>query len=83
MSHHVILYGAENVFIRAKSLSLTVFRLIYSVRCERSSKMDTNKEKIRYILQFFFDQSEKAAKAAENINLVYGPDTVNERVAQK
>nr|WP_222563094.1 hypothetical protein [Candidatus Erwinia dacicola] len=45
--------------------------------------MDTNKEKIRYILQFFFDQSEKAAKAAENINLVYGPDTVNERVAQK
>ncbi|CAD6994020.1 unnamed protein product [Ceratitis capitata] len=46
------------------------------------SNMDTSKEKIRSILQFFFDQGEKAAKAAEKINLVYGPDTVNERVAQ-
>ena len=35
------------------------------------------------ILQFVFDQGEKAAKAAEKINLVYGPDTVNKRLAQK
>ena len=64
MLHHGILYGAENVKRkRAKSLSFTDFRLIDSVRCERSSKMDTNKEKIRYILKFFFDQGEKAALA--------------------
>jgi len=37
--------------------------------------MDT-KEKIRHILQFFFDKSENASQAAENVNSVYDPDTV-------
>ena len=38
--------------------------------------MDTSKEKIRYILQFFFDKGANASQAAENVNSVYGPDTV-------
>jgi len=37
--------------------------------------MDTSKEKIRHILQFFFEKDENA-RAAENVNSVYGPDTV-------
>ncbi|KYN34002.1 hypothetical protein ALC56_11666 [Trachymyrmex septentrionalis] len=32
--------------------------------------MDTNKEKIRHILQFFFDKGENAIQAAENVNSV-------------
>ncbi|XP_018049927.1 PREDICTED: histone-lysine N-methyltransferase SETMAR-like [Atta colombica] len=38
--------------------------------------MDTSKEKIRHILQFFFDKDENASQAAENVNSVYSPDTV-------
>ncbi|EFN76640.1 Histone-lysine N-methyltransferase SETMAR, partial [Harpegnathos saltator] len=49
---------------------------------ERASKMDTSKEKIRYILQFFFDKGENASQAAENVNSVYGPDTVTANHAQ-
>jgi len=44
--------------------------------------MDTNKEKIRHILQFFFDKGENASQAAENVNSVYGPDTVTVNIAQ-
>jgi len=40
--------------------------------------MDTSKEKIRYILQFFFDKDENASQAAENVNSVYGSDTVSQ-----
>ncbi|CAK9811656.1 Histone-lysine N-methyltransferase SETMAR [Anthophora quadrimaculata] len=38
--------------------------------------MEVNKEKIRYILQFFFDKGENASQATEIVNGVYGPDTV-------
>ncbi|QQP36433.1 Histone-lysine N-methyltransferase SETMAR, partial [Caligus rogercresseyi] len=38
--------------------------------------MDICKEKIRHILQFFFYKGENASQAAENVNSVYGPDTV-------
>ncbi|GFX34776.1 histone-lysine N-methyltransferase SETMAR [Trichonephila clavipes] len=38
--------------------------------------MEVNKEKIRYILQFFFDKGENASKAAEIVNGVYGAYTV-------
>ena len=43
--------------------------------------MDTSKEKIRYILQFLFDKGENASQAAENVNSVYGPDTVTANFA--
>jgi len=44
--------------------------------------MDTSKKKIHYILQFFFDKGENASQAAENMNSVYGPDTVTANHAQ-
>ncbi|XP_011050533.1 PREDICTED: histone-lysine N-methyltransferase SETMAR-like [Acromyrmex echinatior] len=44
--------------------------------------MDTSKKKIRHILQFFFDKGENASQAAENVNSVYGPDTVTTNHAQ-
>ena len=36
--------------------------------------MGINKEKIRHILQFFFDKSENPRRATENVNTVYGTD---------
>ena len=44
--------------------------------------MDISKEKIRYILQFLFDKGENASQAAENVNSVYGSDTVTANYAQ-
>ncbi|GFW19880.1 histone-lysine N-methyltransferase SETMAR [Trichonephila clavipes] len=38
--------------------------------------MEVNKEKIRYILQFFLDKGENASQAADIVNGVYGADTV-------
>ncbi|GFQ90214.1 uncharacterized protein TNCT_394981, partial [Trichonephila clavata] len=38
--------------------------------------MEVNKEKIRYILQFFFDKGEYSSQATEIVNGAYSPDTV-------
>ncbi|XP_012058558.1 PREDICTED: histone-lysine N-methyltransferase SETMAR-like [Atta cephalotes] len=45
--------------------------------------MDTSKEKIRYILQFFFDKGENASQATENVNSVYGSDTSQSRAIRR
>lgn len=45
--------------------------------------MEQNKEKIRYILQFFFDKGEKVSHARENICAVYGPDTISIAAAKR
>lgn len=39
-------------------------------------KVEVNKEKILYILQFFSDKGKNASQAAEIVNGVYGPHTV-------
>ncbi|GFU65743.1 histone-lysine N-methyltransferase SETMAR [Trichonephila clavipes] len=44
--------------------------------------MEVNKEKIRYILQFFFEKSENASQAAEIGNVVYGANTVTANYVQ-
>ena len=44
--------------------------------------LEGSKDKLRYILQFFFDKGENASQAAENVNSVYGPDTVTANHAQ-
>ncbi|GFX55760.1 histone-lysine N-methyltransferase SETMAR [Trichonephila clavipes] len=44
--------------------------------------MEVNKEKIRYISQFFFDKGENASQAAEILNGVYGTDTVTANYVQ-
>ncbi|GFX88317.1 histone-lysine N-methyltransferase SETMAR [Trichonephila clavipes] len=38
--------------------------------------MEVNKEKIQYILQFFFDKSENASQAAEIVNGISVADTL-------
>lgn len=40
-------------------------------------------EKIRYILEFFFDKGEKAAQAHKNICAVYGEDAVSYPTAKR
>ncbi|GFX20639.1 histone-lysine N-methyltransferase SETMAR [Trichonephila clavipes] len=44
--------------------------------------MEVNKEKIRYILQFFFDKNENTSQVAEIVNGVYGADTVTAHYVQ-
>ncbi|GFS86113.1 histone-lysine N-methyltransferase SETMAR [Trichonephila clavipes] len=44
--------------------------------------MKVNKEKIRYILQFFFDKSKNAGQVAEIVHGVYGADTVTANYVQ-
>ncbi|GFX67612.1 histone-lysine N-methyltransferase SETMAR [Trichonephila clavipes] len=56
--------------------------LVLSVVIYRVLKMEVNKEKIRYILQFFFDKGENASQAAEIVNGLYGADTVTANYAK-
>ena len=44
--------------------------------------MEINKEKIRYILQFFFNKGENASQAAVIVNGVYGANTVTANYTQ-
>lgn len=44
--------------------------------------MEVNKEKIRYILQFFYDKGENARQTSKIVNGVYGDDTVTENYVQ-
>ncbi|GFW11996.1 histone-lysine N-methyltransferase SETMAR [Trichonephila clavipes] len=44
--------------------------------------MEVNKEKIRYILQFFFHKGENASQAVEIVNGVYGAATVTANYVQ-
>ncbi|GFW37371.1 histone-lysine N-methyltransferase SETMAR [Trichonephila clavipes] len=44
--------------------------------------MEVNKEKIRYILQFFLDKGKNASQAAEIVNADYGADTVTANYIQ-
>ncbi|GFU23122.1 hypothetical protein TNCV_3515651 [Trichonephila clavipes] len=44
--------------------------------------MEVNKEKIRYILQFFFDKDENVNQTAEILNGVYDADTVTTSFVQ-
>lgn len=50
--------------------------MVNSVLFELTSKMGINKDKMRYILPFFFDKGENSNQAAEIVNNVYSSDTV-------
>ncbi|XP_017785253.1 PREDICTED: histone-lysine N-methyltransferase SETMAR-like isoform X2 [Nicrophorus vespilloides] len=45
--------------------------------------MEVKKEKIRYILQYHYDQGDKAQQAAKKICDVYGPNTVSNATAKR
>ncbi|GFT26675.1 histone-lysine N-methyltransferase SETMAR [Trichonephila clavipes] len=44
--------------------------------------MEVNKEKIRYILQFFFDKGKNASQSDEIVYGVYGVDTLTANYVQ-
>ncbi|GFV53547.1 histone-lysine N-methyltransferase SETMAR [Trichonephila clavipes] len=44
--------------------------------------MEVNKEKIRYILQFFYDKGKNARQVAKLVHGVYYADTVTDNCAQ-
>ena len=45
--------------------------------------MEQNKEKIRHILQYYYDKGKNASHAANKICAVYRPDTVSISTAQR
>jgi histone-lysine N-methyltransferase SETMAR len=45
--------------------------------------MESTKQEIRHILRFYYLRGKTATKAAEKIRVVYGPDTVTIRTAQR
>lgn len=45
--------------------------------------MEINKEKIRYILQYHYDQGDTAEQATKKICAVYGPNTVSYATAKR
>ena len=45
--------------------------------------MEINKEKIRYILQYYYDKGKNAAQACEKICTIYGEDTLSKSIARK
>jgi len=46
-------------------------------------KMEINKEKIRYILQYHYDKGKNAAQACEKICAIYGENTLSKSAARK
>lgn len=49
---------------------------------EQASKMNTSNEKVRHILQFFFDNGENFSQATENVDSSRGPVSVSANHAQ-
>ena len=45
-------------------------------------KMEINKEKIRYILQYHYDKGKNAAQTCEKICVIYGEDTLSKSAAR-
>ncbi|GFW51817.1 hypothetical protein TNCV_1187491 [Trichonephila clavipes] len=54
----------------------------FSVVSYNVLKREVNKEKIRFFLQFLFDEGENASQMAEITNGVYGADTVTANYVQ-
>ncbi|GFU08377.1 histone-lysine N-methyltransferase SETMAR [Trichonephila clavipes] len=61
---------------------LAVCCFVNSVVSYKMLKMEVNKEKIRYILQFFLHNCENAGQMAEIVNRVYGADTLTANYVQ-
>lgn len=58
-------------------------KLVASVKNYNGLKMSEIPEKIRYILQYHFDQGDNATQAFEKICAVYGYDTLSKSTAQR
>ncbi|GFT25434.1 hypothetical protein TNCV_182551 [Trichonephila clavipes] len=74
--------GREKAMEKIISNKLNLGIKVHSVVNYRVLKMEIKKEKIRYILQFFFDKGENTSQATEIVNGVYGVDTVTASYVQ-
>jgi len=88
-SSQQLLIALATLDVRLKSDILTFVlsrKRLKSVKWIKSYfilKMEINKEKIRYILQYHYDKGKNAAQACEKICAIYGEDTVSKSVAWK
>ena len=86
-SSRQLLIASATLDVRLKSDILTFVlsrKRLKSVKWIKSYfilKMEINKEKIRYILQY--DKSKNAAQACEKICAIYGEDTLSKSAARK
>ena len=58
-------------------------KLVKSIESYFILKMEINKKKIRYILQYYYDKGKNAAQACEKICAIYGEDTLSKSAARK
>ncbi|GFS92960.1 retrovirus-related Pol polyprotein from transposon TNT 1-94 [Trichonephila clavipes] len=76
-------YITSFIFERdSAAFSVVMICHIFVVVSYRVLKMEVNKEKIWFFLQFFFDKGENASKAAEIVNGVYVANTVTANYVQ-
>jgi len=88
LSSRQLLIASATLDLRLKSNILTFVlsrKRLKSVKWIKSYfilKMEINKEKIRYILQYY-DKGKNAAQACEKICAIYGEDTLSKSAAWK
>ena len=89
LSSRQLLIASATLDVRLKS-DILIFVLsrkrLKSVKCIKSYfilKMEINKEKIRYILQYHYDKGKNAAQACKKICAIYGEDTLSKAAARK
>jgi len=91
LSSRQLLIVSATLDVRLKSDILTFVlsrKRLKSVKWIKSYfifKMEMNKEKIRYILQYHYniDKGKNAAQACEKICAIYGEDTLSKSAARK
>ena len=87
LSSRQLLIASATLDVRLKSDILTfvlIQKRLKSMKWIKSYfilKMEINKEKIRYILQYHYDKGKNAA--CEKICAIYGEDTLSKSAARK
>ncbi|GFW91540.1 histone-lysine N-methyltransferase SETMAR [Trichonephila clavipes] len=68
--------------LRINHLTAVKLVAILEIVSYRVLKIKVNKEKIRFLLQFFFDKDENASQVAEIANHIYGDNTLTANYLQ-
>ena len=86
-SRQLLIASALDVRLKSDILTFVLSRKrLKSVKWIKSYfilKMEINKEKIRYILQYHYDKDKNAAQVCEKICAIYGEDTLSKSTARK
>jgi len=89
ISSRQLLIASATLDVRLKSDILTFVlsrKRLKSVKWIKNYfilKMEINKEKIHYILQYHYDKGKNAAQACEKICAIYGENTLSKSAAWK